>query len=203
MNLSIKDRLFLRNQYRILHELYPEEKDYYAKASEVLELGFELEYDMLTQNIDRDVLTFQECEEVIDILDMFNVLRILYSRLEDKSGIDEYKVKFSGFDGNQEVKQLSYARYLKKDGRFTDLENIDSNSHFPVLAIYRRMVTEWNRSDNKYELSKDDIIHITNARNISNLIKQNGVFSEDDKIDELREMIYQQRGRSETDEAIS
>ncbi len=203
MNLSIKDRLVLKNQYRILEALNPDEKEFYERASKILEFGFELEYDMLTRNIDSDVVTIQECEEVIDILDMFDALRICYARLEDNSGIDEYQVRFLGFDGNHEAKQLLYARYLKKDGRFADLENIDSNSHLRVLPIYRRMLAEWNRSDNKYELSKDDIMRITNARSITNLIKQNGVFSEDDKIDELREMIYQSRGRSETEEAIS
>lgn len=203
MNLSIKDRLFLKNQYRILEALNPDEKGFYEKANEILELGFELEYDALTRNIDRNVVTIQECEEVIDILDMFDALKISYAGLQDNSEIEEYQVKFLGFDGNNEAKQLLYARYLKKDDRFADLENVDSNSHLPVIPMYRRMLGEWNRSDNKYELSKDDIVRITNARSITNLIKQNGVFSEDDKIDELREIIYKSRGRSETDEAIS
>ena len=203
MNLTIKDRLLLNNQYRILASLYPDDRQYYEKASEILELGFELEYDTLTINIDNSVVTAKECEEVLDVLDMFSSLENSFANLSDKSEINEYHIRFAGFDGNNEVKQLSYATYLKKDGRFADLKNVDSNSHAPLLSVYRRMLVEWYRSDNKYNLSKEDVIRIASARSITTFIRENGDFNEDDNIDELRKMIYQQRGRSETEEAIS
>jgi len=202
MNLSIKDRLILSNQFRILEALYPDEKQHFSNTREAIESGYEIEYDWQTQYIHREVVNVEECNQVIDILSMFDVLKHAYESIEDKSGIDEYKVKFLGFDGNNETKQMAYARYLRKNGKFTNLESLDDfNSHCPMLATYRRMLNEWSRSDKKYQLTKDDIKRITKAGKVSSLIEQNGN-SEDDNLDELREMIYQARGRSENENEI-
>ena len=133
MNLSLKDRLVLINQYNILELLKPEEKKHYANLLEVLENGFELEYETLFSSIDNEVVSIQECKEVLDILEMFKALKFSFYQLEDKSGIEENKIKFQGFDGNHELKQMTYARFLKKTERFTDIldnEN-NNNSHFP------------------------------------------------------------------------
>ena len=61
------------------------------------------------------------------------------------------------------------------------------------------MLDEWKRSDNKSQLTKDDIVRIANSRNITNLINQFGALEEDSMIDELVDKIYQERGRPETD----
>lgn len=204
MNLTIKDRLILSNQYKILEGLYSDEKEYFIKAQTILSNGFELEYDSIVRHLDNEVVTIEECKEVLDILEMFSALKSGFEQLSDKSVIEEPKIRFLGFDGNNEVKQWAYAKYLRGDGRFTNLDLGDNyNSHFPMLAGYRRMLNVWKRSDNRFNLSKEEIVNITNARNIASIIKQNGAFAKDDTLDELREMIYKARGRAEVEETIS
>ena len=166
MALSHTERWILSNQFRILQLLDKDEAEYYAKAKEAIDSGYELEYACLSQYIDSDVTTVAECLEVLDMLSMFQYLKWGYDDLPDKSGIEEWRVKFAGFDGNNEVKQMAYAKYVCNldDSRFATLESGDNfNSHCPVLDRYRAMLSEWNRSGNKYKLSKDDIIRIIEA----------------------------------------
>ena len=166
MKLSHAERWILSNQFRILQLLDKNEAEYYAKAKEAIDSGYELEYGSLSQYIDSDVVTEEECREVIDILSMFDTLRHSYENLPDKSGIEEWRVKFAGFDGNNEVKQMAYARYFCNldGGRFVHLERADDfNSHCPVLDRYRSMLSEWKQSEKKHELSKEDIIRIAEA----------------------------------------
>jgi uncharacterized protein YfbU (UPF0304 family) len=107
-----------------------------------------------------------ESKEVLDILNLHSTLKRCYGALADKSGIDEDRLTFSGFDGNNEGKQMAYARYYCNldGGRFDDLYVVDLNSHFPTMQRYRPMVAEWKESDNKYELTKEDIVRITTVK---------------------------------------
>ena len=168
MKLSRVERWILSNQYRILEALHPDDADYYANAREAIENGYELHYRSISQYIYDDVMTDEECEEVIDILSMFRALRRTYEALPDKSGIAEQRVTFVGFDGNDKVegRYLSYARYFcnQEGGRFTEIgRGDDFNSHWPALETYRRMLQAWNVSPDKYNLSQEDIIRITSA----------------------------------------
>jgi len=169
MKLTKIERWILSNQYRLLQVIYPDEADYFGQCREVLERGYELHYDWITEYIydGNDVMSSEECKEVIDILDMFSALKRAYEALDDKSGIEEWTVKFSGFDGNNETKQMAYARcFCSLDGgRFTELDRGDDfNSHSPVLDAYRRMLIEWRNSEDRYHLSEDDLVRITSAR---------------------------------------
>jgi len=165
MKLSRVERWILSNQFHILEALYPDDADHYAKVHEALESGYELHYEWFSEHIynDRDIMTPEENREVIEILSMFDSLKRAYGSLSDKTGIEESRVKFCGFDGNNETKQMGYARYFctLKGGRFTDLDRGDNfNSHGPTLARYRRMLSEWKKSVDQNNLSKDDIIRI-------------------------------------------
>ncbi len=169
MQLTRAERWILSNQYRILEALYPKEAEYLAYGRKALECGYELEYDGLAEAVyeDSHCLSSEGCEEVLDILQMFSSLKDSYEALEDKSGIDVNAMTFRGFSGNDEGKQMAYAHYFcgKDGGRFTDLERGDNfDSHFPYLDVYRRMLREWHNSDNKYQLSKEDIARIAAAR---------------------------------------
>ncbi len=168
MDLTRTQRWILSNQYKILEALYPEDADYLSDCRKVIECGYEFNYESLIPYIysDSGVMSAGECREVIDILDMFSAIKMKYDQLSDKSGIEEWMAEFSGFDGNNETKQLSYACYLFKSngGRFTELDRGDNNSHGPVLMSYRRMLKEWKNSTDIYNLSKDDIIRITSER---------------------------------------
>jgi hypothetical protein len=61
-----------------------------------------------------------------------------------------------------------------------------------MLTIYRRMLDEWNSSDNKYKLTKGDISRIANARYVTSLIDQNGASKDDSGFDEMPENIYRE-----------
>ncbi len=170
MRLTRTERLLLANQYLILEKLCPEEAESYAKWREALESGYQLHYGWLAEHIYEEEMTDAECREVVDILDMHRALKRAYESLADKSGIEEWRVKFRGFDGNNECKQMGYARYFCAiDGphnpRFPEVDQGDNfNSHCPSLGRYRAMLAEWHKSKNEQELTGDDVLRIAGAK---------------------------------------
>jgi uncharacterized protein YfbU (UPF0304 family) len=167
MTLTKLQRLILINQFRILEKLYPDEADHYKNLRIALEKGYSSHYDDLVQWIDDD-LPDDECHEVFEILRMYRYINFSYKNLEDKSNIDASNIKFPGFDGNNEGKQLCYAKYLMHDlDNFKELHDSgdypDYNSHTRMLDKYRRMLAEWNSSQNKLQLTAEEIRNILNA----------------------------------------
>ncbi len=108
---------------RILEKLYPEEAEHHARAREVLEDGYELNYDWIAEHIAERTMSEDECKEVLNILDMFSALERSYRQLAEKpAGVDERDVRFHGFDGNHETDQLGYALFLiEKEGKWQEL----------------------------------------------------------------------------------
>lgn len=178
MNLTVVERWILSNQCLILAKLDPGEREYYEKIREALDSGYELHYapEHITKNPD-EIMTEQECREVLDILSMFQVLRQSFERLADKSGVEEGAVRFDGFDGNNETKQMGYTRFFcgrPADRRFEgDVDPNNLNSHSERLPRYRAMLAEYNRikeakprdlSMDGYLFTKDEITAVTKAR---------------------------------------
>src|SRR5262249_21235279 len=168
MKLTTTERWILSNQYLILAALCPDNAKTYADAREAIDRGYELEYPQLTQHISNDPLSVQECAEVLDIMQMFWEMQFTYDNLEDRTGIAEHWVKFPGFDGTDETKYMFYAGYITRPGshRFENLHRRQSNfnSHAPLLGHYRKMYAEYVRSNNRHELTKDDLVRITNVK---------------------------------------
>jgi uncharacterized protein len=171
MKLSRIERWLLVNQMRMLEALYPDEAKSIAEHREALEQGYELHYDEFAQHIydDSDGLSAEGCKEVLQILSMHQALKRSYDNLSDKSGIDEYRVRFAGFDGNDPIEgtMMAYTRWFcdSRGGRFKELDRGDDfNSHAPLLGSYRAMLKEWEKSKDKNRLTKDDIIRITDNR---------------------------------------
>ncbi|MBV9958193.1 MAG: YfbU family protein [Acidobacteria bacterium] len=166
MKLSRTERWILSNQFRILEALYPNEAEDFADAREIVERGYELHYDWITQYISEDVMKADESSEVIKILSMFRALKYSFKALDNKSGIEEWQIDFAGFDGNSEGKQMVYAKYFcnSEGGKFTEL-NIgdDFNSHCPTIDRYRRMLAEWEKSSDRNKLMREDILRIISA----------------------------------------
>jgi uncharacterized protein YfbU (UPF0304 family) len=165
VKLTRTERWILANQYRILESVDRQNADHYRDARMVLEEGYELHYDEIAENIYRDELTLSEaeCTEVLDILSMFMALQDSYNALSDKSGIDARKIEFRGFDGNNETKQMVYARYYcrPKSGHFAGLEHSEGfNSHSRSLDHYQRMLSRWRQGGEQHSLSKEQIIEI-------------------------------------------
>jgi uncharacterized protein len=165
MKLTHFERWMLSNQFMILAKLYPEMKDSYEKMAEIVENGYEQHYDWISQYIYKgdDITTMEQSEEVRDILSMFEQLKYSYDDLNDKSDVDSFHIQFQGFSGNTETKHLAYTRFLiERENSFADLHRGDNfNSHAPMLDRYRKMVQQWKKSSNQYQLTKDDLIRIT------------------------------------------
>lgn len=114
----------------------------------------------------------EECKEVLEILEMHRALAWSYLDLSGKKEVDDDRLKFRGFDGNNESCQLSYTSYFIIDlERFQELlygkEYRDFNSHMPTLDRYRRMLGVWKgfdqTYDNKMKLSMEQIEQILGA----------------------------------------
>lgn len=159
----------LSNQYKILAKLYPDDKDYYEEQAKVLEYGFEIGYETTMQNVYENVMTKEECIEVLDILAMYEALNDHYNLLDDKVGIDKSSLKFIGFDANnhQEIKYLTYARFYcdsSNGGAWKKLFKGEFNSHIMMLPKYQRMLKVWKEVRGQAEtLKKQDIISIIKA----------------------------------------
>lgn len=168
MELSKKERLILSNQLKILEKLYPDEAEYYVQHRKAIEEGYSLHYGWLYENI-YDDLSINECKEVLDTLDMYRAITFSYKEIEDKGDLEAHiYFKFSGFDGNNETKQMAYTQYFIIDlDRYQELKydqpSPDFNSHMPMISQYRKMLNEWNNCKDKYHLAKDDIERILNA----------------------------------------
>ena len=78
MKFSRKERIILCNQYLILEKLYPEDAEDYAQTRKALEHGYALHYSDLAENIYEDELSEQECQEVLDILNMYSFVTSAY-----------------------------------------------------------------------------------------------------------------------------
>lgn len=165
MDLSESERIILSNQYKILEQLYPDEAETHKKNREIIDNGYTLNYKEVSPLIDGE-LSNRECNEVLEILAMHSVLHFSYQGLDDKEGIT---IRFSGFDGNKETKQMAYARfYINELQEYTELIEIvqspDFNSHCPTLQLYRLMLDEWEKCTDKNNLTRDEINRIINVR---------------------------------------
>lgn len=113
--------------------------------------------------------------EVVDILDMWSFLETGYEELSksDRSRVRTEcapfgdRVRFSGFDGNNEAVYIGIARFLMEQlDRFTKFKGRDLDTHAPTVNAYRRMLSVFRelRSDMAgRELTADEIISILKA----------------------------------------
>ena len=170
--LTLKERLFLSNQYRILEALFPDEADAYAVRREALEQGYELLYDWEVTHINdgEDVLTREEALEVWDTFDMFDSLKRSADNLGKPEWLSEQRdSSFLGYDGNNETKFMAFCSYtIERLGRFRyiDLPGENHfNSHCPMRPTYRMMLERWKRhvADNendRFKLTEAQIMDV-------------------------------------------
>lgn len=148
MQLSKLERLSLRNQFLILAGLYPSEADAYKRFVDILEEGYIHEYDNFFQSIFEE-MSEEECKEVWNIFAMYDNIQ----QFHKKHSLEKnYRTTFMGFDGNNEEKYMSYARFIIDEDRYTFLDMVhDLNSHCPMLPRYRKMLEIWNARPERYE----------------------------------------------------
>ncbi len=171
MELSLKDRLILANQYRILQMLHEaksekEEADGYALWVEMLDRGYSGEYSELTTWMQKEPLTKEECSEVKDVLDMYEMMHRAYGDLDDKGSLKEEDVTFPGFDGSNESSRMGYCTHLYKAEKYQHVITPQRlNTHTRMMERYRRMLLVWEPATKKAYLTKEDMEQIITAKN--------------------------------------
>lgn len=163
MKLSQIERLLLINQFKILERLYPDEYETCSNNRKALENGYELNYSWFLPS--DDVMSDEECMEVIEILNMYRAIYFSSDNISDKELSQNYLLKFQGFDGNEEFKQYSYTMYLIIDhNRYKELkygiEFPDFNSGSLMMPTYRKMVEFWRTHGKPQQMNQDFIINI-------------------------------------------
>lgn len=167
MKLDKAQRWILVNQMRILAALYPSDREDYERTAEALGSGYELEYDLQAPHIYDEVLTEDECHEVRETMQMYWHMQGITKQLSDKTGVDEEKLFFRGYDGNNETKFMAYARYLHDMNLFASIEHAEGfdshyiNSRRDYGSMLQRYTTAIRRDHG--DLTKDDIIEILAA----------------------------------------
>jgi uncharacterized protein YfbU (UPF0304 family) len=157
-SLSAVERRRLAMAHEVLAILTADdeyEAAYHRQMIEVLNYGYTSEYYRTFQMIEPE-MSERECGLVLDILDMFQTVEASVQALtdEEKASLGEhweYALRFRGFDFNdsREGRLASYAHFLIKDDRWTELaDRFDDkhergNSHMPMLASYQRMLSVW------------------------------------------------------------
>lgn len=117
--------------------------------AQALEQGWAKEYDMEFCGMEPE-LSRRDCGLVMDLLDMFRVLKFSAEAVADQLSDDVVDTLcFHGFDLNDayESRLLTYAQWLVSDGKrwqeqadaFSDKHD-RGNSHTPLLGIYKRML---------------------------------------------------------------
>lgn len=167
MELSKKERLMLINQYRILSILNPDGAPNYNVRIKMLENGYSLHYDELFGWLDEG-MSKEQCQEIIDILDMYQCLWNSYKKLRDKKGINKKDVRFPGFDAKEEERELNYAEFvmysLKRYKEFHQRRRLPNHdSYKAMLGQYRTMLSVWKSLGSKKLLTREEIIQILNG----------------------------------------
>jgi uncharacterized protein YfbU (UPF0304 family) len=160
-SLTPIERLQLVNQYRILQVVHKDDEylvKHYARLEEIYKCGYVWLY-RIHENL-WDELPLEVSAEVLDILDMHRSL--LFSLGEKPEPRDLERVKFKGFDANNESEYLGFAEFFCQGGdKYRELRIF--NSHHPTLSRYRKMLEEWNRTGRRTQLTKVQIESILQA----------------------------------------
>jgi uncharacterized protein len=160
VNLTKVERALLLNQYKILEIICPENAERYMNCQSILEHGYKIFYDEVLNVWDE-----LDCQYVLDVADLFRLLKQGYEGLVDKEGIDADALKFRGFDGISEWQFGCFASYLKRIGRWEDPPSDYLSIHNPSAYRYHRMVEtlttikakhgpRWNFKLTKEEIQK-------------------------------------------------
>ena len=151
MELTKGERLILANQFEILAVLGSEDdlqKKTYLEKKRIVEMGVSSEWDQLFGLIEENKMTYEDCQEVRNILTMYNDIQWSYENLNNKDGIDKDKIIFKGFDLNFESERYEYINFLLKPGvtdEFLPQRANDLNSHCSMLEEYRTMYSKYEK----------------------------------------------------------
>ena len=152
----------LLNQSRILEALSlpgDNDEDDYEDLIEIARRGFSQQYGRLFEGFNSEGLTREQCDLVGRALEMFWCMQDSFDQLVDKGGLRPSDVMFPGFDGNNELAHIAYAKFLLKDG-FEGLRTAGGLScHHETISRYERMLEKYELIpvERRRELSAQEI----------------------------------------------
>jgi uncharacterized protein len=154
--LTKAERLAFVNQYKLLQGVHSDDEHlvkHYRRMEEIFARGYVQMYREAFSELSTE-LSAEVSEEVLSILDMHRA--ILFSLGQTPNPEDIERVKFQGFDANDEGEHLGFAKFFTGDGeKYQELRVF--NSHHSTLPRYRKMLAEWERMGRKEQLIKPQI----------------------------------------------
>ena len=152
MKFTDTERVILANQYEILGKLGDEQA--YLNLAENLRDGHEWIYN---QKISvSPIFTEEQSDLVVSILDLYDVIQDSFDALSDKGSLTADRVKFPGFDGNNEGEYMRFFSALVENDQFAHVK-ANKNSHMQKVSTYKNMLDKWESLGKGYKLSLDDI----------------------------------------------
>ena len=152
MKFTDTERVILANQYEILGKLDDEQA--YLNLAENLRDGHEWIYN---QKISvSPIFTEEQSDLVVSILDLYDVIQDSFDALSDKGSLTADRVKFPGFDGNNEGEYMRFFSALVENGQFAHVK-ANKNSHMQKVSIYKNMLDKWESLGKGHKLSLDEI----------------------------------------------
>jgi uncharacterized protein YfbU (UPF0304 family) len=166
--LSPAERAILIAQYRTLAALEDDPKAY-ERVIAILDRGYEAEYEEHIEGLS-EPMTESECRDVRDILWIYFRIKCAKNKdaLADPGGdrdahgglrLENYEPKFPGFDGNNQPRQLAYAKFLIEQGQFLEAAPIVNSHGFqPDYTNMLEMYRAWGSPTNLSQEEADDLL---------------------------------------------
>jgi len=157
--LTMPERAILSNQNRILSILDPEHAEEYNHLADIAEEGYPYFYGNLISNISRET-PLDICEETTSILNMYRGINNSIARLteDEKTKLDLEKLKFEGFDANNDKHYHFMSFAVDKCDLYVEYKEKYYNSHdIQTIDKYRKMLKIYNSVDVKHSLTFEDL----------------------------------------------
>jgi len=160
--LTIVERQILANQYRILAKL--ENDEYYERNADILVRGYTGKYHEVF-NVHSEEIPIEICEETSEILNMYRRITNTIATLtpEQKEQLDLEKLKFEGFDANNDSHYHYGTFMIEKMNLWQEHKDMYFNSHsvFP-LQKYRKMLAyhQEKMEQDIYDITFEDLLEM-------------------------------------------
>ncbi|PWI34939.1 hypothetical protein DI392_01280 [Vibrio albus] len=166
MEMTNAQRLILSNQYYLMSQLDPTNSEKYKRLQTIVERGYGLQMGELNKEF--GCLPAEECQEIIDIMEMYHAMQESNKMLdsEEQAKVDQRRLQFLGFDMVKEAQQVCYVRFLvDSEGMYPQFDKNEHNfnAQVPMLDKYRRMLATWKDCPRQYHLSATELTQIFNA----------------------------------------
>jgi uncharacterized protein len=162
IKLTLTERLILANQYKILANIDNKFANSYEVQLKIVEGGFEGLYPSLFEHISETTFDKSIVEETYEILEMY---RNLEPDLSNSKVLGSDKIKFQGFDANNDGHYIIMSILTGDMGLYGEYDDFDFNSHSShSLKMYRKLLPVYKSSDIRYkEVTEEQIQELVNC----------------------------------------